>query len=78
MLNRYNVQYETLEIYNFSCHFMFFFHRGTILSQSIIASGPMIAHGEMKEVTIWLQTIKEADCRIEYTSESDPKSILQK
>lgn len=55
-----------------------FFHRGTILSQSIIASGPMIAHGEMKEVTIWLQTIKEADCRIEYTSESDPKSILQK
>lgn len=38
----------------------------------------MIAHGEMKEVTIWLQTIKEADCRIEYTSESDPKKYTTK
>lgn len=55
-----------------------FFQQETILSQSTIASGPMIAHGEMKEVTIWLQTKKEADCRIEYTSEPNSKKYSTK
>ena len=55
-----------------------FFQQETILSQSIIASGPMVAHGEMKEVTIWLQTMKEAECRIEYSSEPNSKKYSTK
>lgn len=49
-----------------------------LFSQSnILNSGPMVGHSQMREATLWVQTLKEANAQIRYWNKNNPEIVYK-